>query len=509
MKKTSYTTQRQGFPAVNEKKDGVFRDWLKFEQYRHYDWDLEAAVIGICYLESDSMAKVRRFLIPEMFYYDFHQVIWRAMCKMFDENLPIDMITVVNYIAHNKEPFILQMEAASQNWYYEFCKLAHQVVSNAHLEYHAHLIREQFIERHLLVLTTQGMGPTGAHDEMVRVQQEIDNLLQYRTHEEDWQHISTVLIQLYQHMEAVRGKDIVGTPSGFPNLDKVTGGFSPGLYYLGARPSTGKTALALRMILSQAAENYPVGIISLETRGIKLAARVLSMISSVDYWRIYRNKMSDELSRHVYKYNQALSSLPIYISDKPAVNIVDIKAKTYKLMKEGAQAIYIDFIQLVEPEEGAGNREQEVAKLSRGLKLLSMQVGIPIIALAQLNRESERAVDKTPRLIHLRESGSIEQDADGVMLLHRPEKVGIATDEHGDSTEGKATLIIAKWKDGETFDHPMLFNGDRMEFTEDLVKIEEKRGWRANGPPATPLLPNNPLQGPNETNLENPEDLPF
>lgn len=477
MSKTSKPSQKHFLSDKGINKDGVFRDWLKFEKYKHYDLDMEAAVVGIILLQSDSMSQVRRFLQPDMFYSEFHQSIWKAAIFLFDAGFPIDIFTVTHHVYNNPDSYIQQMLNNGRNIGYEITILTNSVCNSSHLDYWAYLIREQYISRKLLILTTGGVIGDGVRGDLKTVQSEMETLLQYRVAEDDWVHISAILVKLWEHMMQVAGKDIIGLPFGFKMLDQITSGITPGLYYLGARPSVGKTALAIKFILNQASAGFPIGIISLETHGIKLAARLLSMVSRIDFWRIYRNRMDDEMSSLLYTYTGAAAQMPIWISDQPAVNLSDIRAKTYKLMKEGAKAIYIDYIQLVSPDD-AGTREQEVAKLSRGLKLLSMQMNIPIIALAQLSRASEKREDKEPRLYDLRESGSLEQDADGVMLLHRPEKVGVDYDENNDSTAGKAKLIIAKWRDGETFDHPLVFSGDRMEFGEDEFAIQEKRGWK-------------------------------
>lgn len=513
MKKTSKYTHRGAKKSLGQNNDGVDRQFIQFEKYRHYDKDLEEAVLGICMLQSDAMAMIRRFLAPDMFYYEFHRSVYNAMAKLFDDGFPIDILTVVNHLFKHKDDRIQLMIDTRENIPWRVAQMTNAVVSSAHLEYWAYLIREQFIERKLLELTTGGQMMETGREELARVQEEVNNLLNFRVGGDDWIHISTLLVRLHQHMQDVAGKDIIGLRSGFKQFDIITSGITPGLYYLGARPSVGKTAFAIKMILNMATAADPVGIISLETPGIKLAARLLAMISRVDFWRIWRNKLSEEKSKEVYTYTGAAFELPIWVSDEPAVNLTDIRAKAWNLWKRGAKCIFIDYLQLVNPDEGVGTREQEVARLSRGLKLLSMQLDIPIIALAQLSRESEKRTDKTPRLIDLRESGSLEQDADGVMLLHRPEKSADPADhydEDGKSLAGKAFLIVAKWRDGETFEHPLRFIGDRMEFEEDDIAIAEKGGWRNDPPPQLPLTHHVPPRNPSEPNNDDINDgLPF
>lgn len=515
MKKMTKYTQRGVSKNPGQKKDGVEREFLKYEKYKHYDQDLETAVLGICMLESDAMARIRRFLSPEMFYYEFHRSVYNAMAKLFDDGFPIDMLTVINHLHRYKDDHIQGLLDIGENVAWKVTALTYAVSQGTNLDYWAYLIREQFIERKLLELTTGGQRMDTGREELTRVQEEVNALLNFRVGGDDWIHISTLLVRLWQHMQEIAGKDIIGLPSGFKYFDKITSGITPGLYYLGARPSVGKTAFAIKMILNMASNEDPVGIISLETPGIKLAARLLAMVSGIDFWRIWRNKMSEERSKELYTYSGSAFRLPIWVSDEPAVNLTDIRAKAWNLWKRGAKSIFIDYLQLVNPDEGSGTREQEVAKLSRGLKLLSMQLNIPIIALAQLSRESERRTDKTPRLIDLRESGSLEQDADGVMLLHRPDKSSDPSDhfdEQGNSLKGKATLIVAKWRDGETFDHPLRFNGDRMEFSEDEIAIMEQRGWNGDDDQhSITIMHTPPPRDPSQPSYErdDPDDLPF
>ena len=440
-----------------------FTGWTK---YIHYDPDLEVSVIGICLLTTKAMPKIRHILTPEMFHTPFYRYIYKAMLDMFDAGAALDILTVNNWIYKHVAQEDVFWSFVQHNLPYHLAVCTNHVVQDTHVEYWAFLIREQYIERSIVMLTNAGLGEGDSVTRLRDLQKKIDELNNYNI-KADWEHISTTFVKLAQHMAAVADQDMIGVPTGFPVFDKITSGLS-GLIYLGARPSVGKTALAMKMMLGQASNDIPVGIISLETRGIKLAARMLSMVSGIEYWRIIRGRADHHT---LYTYMQALVEKGIYISDEPAVTLADIRSKAHKLIFDhGCRILYIDYLQLVVPGEGAGTREQEVATISRGLKLLEMQTGIPIICLCQLSRESEKRQGdkKKPRLIDLRESGSIEQDADGVLLLHRDWKVGIETDEEGSSTEKQADLIVAKWKDGETFDHKLYFDGAKMEFSEPI-----------------------------------------
>jgi replicative DNA helicase len=236
---------------------------------------------------------------------------------------------------------------------------------------------------------------------------------------------------------------------------------------LAARPSVGKSALLGAICMYAAKQGKKVGIISLEMSNTELGARFAALETNVEYHKIFRNKMKEDRERDmVYNKLNELAHYPIKISDKTNVNVNDIRAKVAQLKsREGIDILFIDYLQLMETEEKKTyNREQEVAKMSRGLKLLAKEFEIPIIVLAQLNRESEKLTNKKPQLHHLRESGSIEQDADTVIFLHRDFKSGILHNEHGQSTEFEADLIIAKCRNGELREIKIGFDPPKMRF---------------------------------------------
>ena len=272
------------------------------------------------------------------------------------------------------------------------------------------------------------------------------------------------------------GKGIIGVAigkgvtTGFPTLDKFTGGFQQGgMYIVGARPSVGKSAFMNSMVLGAANVGKNVAVISLEMQNRAISARISSLVTEVEYWRINRNRMIDEQqAQYFYEQISKMAELPIKISDTAEVNIGDIKAKIARLKQNGeVDILFIDYLQLIEADDENGrNREREVAKISRSIKLMAKQFDIPVVILCQLNRLSEQGVDKKPKLYNLRESGSLEQDADGVLLLHRDWQSGIKADENGNSTEREADIIIAKWRDGEVTEYKVGFDGAKMKFFE-------------------------------------------
>ena len=286
----------------------------------------------------------------------------------------------------------------------------------------------------------------------------------------DWSDMSQIMVELYKRREEIDNGKEYGLLTGFRELDLITGGLQTGFHVIGARPSVGKTAFATSLALNIAEAGNAIGIISLEMPNVQLASRIASMKSNVEFWRIFRNKhQSDQEKEFVNQSISDLSTLPIFISDKAGVTGLDIRLKAEKLVKtQNAKCIIIDYLQLVDSSttNKNDNRQNEVQKLSRSLKLLSNDLDIPIIALAQVNRESETSdkVNKVPKLSQLRESGAIEQDVDMGMIIDRPFKRGQTTNENGDSTEFEADLIVEKHRNGETRTINLEFEPSTMRF---------------------------------------------
>lgn len=435
------------------------------KEYIHYDRQMETAIIGALMLEKTAFARIRGLLTSECFYLDDNKFLFEVISEMWEANRPIDILTVTQYIVRDKKRF----ELLSGSVPYYVTKTTNIVVSTANLEAHSLLVRQLYAERELIKIKTSENEENG--DVIERSEKIRDQLLKITQIKvsNDWADMSDVLIEMFNHMERVKDKELIGVPSGFKKLDLITSGFCNGeLIIVAARPSVGKSALANSLILHAAKNNFKVGVISLEMPKVQIGARISAIATDTEYYKIYRNKLDDENERKdFYKKIDSILNLPIKISTKTNVNVYDIKAKAAQLIhKEQLDILFIDYLQLIESEGPTKNfnREQEVSKMSRGLKLMAMEYDIPVIVLAQLNRESEKLATKKPQLHHLRESGAIEQDADGVVFLHRDFKAGIITDENGNSTEREADLIIAKCRNGETTEIKIGFDAPKMKF---------------------------------------------
>lgn len=433
----------------------------------HYSQDIENVLLGACMLEQTAFGRIVQQLDRNVFYHPANQTVFDAFKEMWDKSIPInDMALVLSYLTREKA--IERLNDSNTGYYLTL--LSRDVVSTANLERYAIILREMYIERELIRITQSGLtkdGDTGS--EISRLQQELNHLM-FKKSTDSWQDMSEILVKLIKHMDEVRGKDMIGITTGLKTLDQYTGGWvDTGMYIIGARPSVGKSALLGKMVIKAAQSGKHVGVISLEMPDVQIGARLASMETGIEFWRIYRAKIDDQKENdRLYKQLGEMANLPIRISDKTQVNLTDIKAKVIQLKHKGQlDILFIDYLQLMdaEPSTRSGNREQEVAKISRGLKILAMEYKIPIIVLCQLNRESEKRNDKRPRLADLRESGSLEQDADGTLLLHRPWMAGITQTETGESTENTAELIIAKWRNGQAnVVIDLGFDGDKMRF---------------------------------------------
>lgn len=440
-------------------------DIPQFKEYIHYDKGMEGAVLGACLLDKTAYGRVRGLLMKECFYLDGNKKIYEVLTEMWEKNYPIDILTVVQYLVRDKCIDVLE----SFNTPYYVTRLTNSVVSTANLEYHALLIRQLYAERELFKIRyTPNEYGTDILSRTEKMRDELFKLTQIKV-VDDWADMVDIVLKLHKHMDLVKGKDIIGIPTGFYKFDMVTGGLcNSDMIVIAARPSVGKSAFLGGIAVHAAQKGFKVGIVSLEMSDVQLGARMTSLVSDMEFYKIFRNKMADDEERdRLYVHLETLSNLPIKISEKTSVNINDIRAKVGQLIyKKEIDIVFIDYLQLVESVEGNRNynREQEVAKMSRGLKLMAKEFDIPVVVLAQLNREAEKMGDKKPKLHHLRESGAIEQDADLVVFLHRDFQSGITQNEQGGSTEFEADLIVAKGRNIEKPDIKIGFNGPKMKF---------------------------------------------
>jgi replicative DNA helicase len=419
--------------------------------------ELEEAVLGAIMLEKSAFDTVVEILKPECFYVEGHQRIYKAMQSLAQKSQPIDILTVVEELKMREE-----LEIVGGPYY--VTKLTNAVVSSANIETHSRIILQKFIQRELIRISGEIIGDayedsTDVFDLLDDAESKLFEITNSHLRK-NFDSIDSVLVKTIQRIEDMRNKqdEISGVPSGFPTLDQITYGWQPtDLIILAARPAVGKTAFALNLARNAAlnpTKPTAVAFFSLEMSSAQLVQRILSAESEIYMEKIARGRLEDHEMKQLYKKGiDRLAKAPIYIDDTPALNIFELRAKCRRLKnKHNLGFIIIDYLQLMSGggDNKNGNREQEISQISRALKGLAKELQVPIIALSQLSRavESRKEGEKIPQLSDLRESGAIEQDADMVMFLYRPEYYGITANEMGESNKGETHVKIAKHRNG-------------------------------------------------------------
>ncbi len=416
--------------------------------------ELEEAVLGACMLEKDTFAQVLEIIqSAECFYMDAHQKIYGAMRRLFDKGVPVDLLTITDELRKTSE---LELVGGA----YALTRLTMAVISSAHVEAHARIVMEKFIQRELIRIS--GSVITDAYEDSTDVFDLLDKAeaglyeITDKHLRKNFKSLQDVLVQTMNEIDEARKKtdDLTGVPAGFKGLDALTSGWQKtDLIILAARPSVGKTAFCLNLALNAAMnadKPFPVAFFSLEMGAGQIVKRLLSCVTDVRLEAITRGKMAEHEFIQMNQRMAKLAQAKIYIDDQAALNIFELRAKARRLkQKHGIAMIIIDYLQLMQGGDKNGNREQEISKISRDLKALAKELDVPIIALSQLSRAVEtRKESKVPQLSDLRESGAIEQDADMVMFLYRPEYYGINNDAMGETVEGETHIHIAKHRNG-------------------------------------------------------------
>lgn len=417
--------------------------------------EFEEAVLGAIMVEQYAIDKVSSILKPEYFYVDSHQLIFLAILHLVQKSEPIDILTVSEELRRNEN---LEKVGGA----YAVMKLTNSVVSGANIETHSRIILEKFLQRDMIRICGETIGDAYEHGDAFEIINNHEKKLSDLTatySRKKIEQIDSLLVKSVQRIEFLRNQDnhITGVPSGFMELDAITHGWQPtDLIVLAARPSVGKTAFALNLTRNAAMDEIkptPVGFFSLEMNSNQLINRILSSESGVFLKNITNGRLDDEQMKNLYKRGiQKLAQAPIFIDDTAAINIIELRSKIRMLkLKHNIGLVIIDYLQLMSGvSDNRSNREQDVSKISRDLKGLAKELEIPIIALSQMSREVEkRKGEKTGQLSDLRESGAIEQDADMVMFMYRPEYYEIKGNDLGESVKGETRISIDKHRNGE------------------------------------------------------------
>lgn len=460
--------------------------------------ELEEAVLGALMVDVTSLSHVVDLLKPEVFYVLAHQIIYRAILNLYSASHPIDMLTVTEEVRRMGKIEVIGGP-------YFIVELTNRVASAANIEYHSRIIYQKFIQREIGKIGSE-MTRDSYRDEkdvfvmLADAEKRLFDLSNGNT-SADAQSLSEigrdVLLQAERAMKARESGSISGVTTGLRNMDLQTGGLKGGhLIILAGRPSMGKSALAISTVgYSAAKDGVPVGVFSLEMTKTELTARIIAQDSQVTAMSMNNGELHDSDLLRIQEAMIGMNSVPMYIDDTPGISINTLRAKARRMkMKYGIGLLIVDYLQLMVSEK-AGNREQEVSSISRGLKLVAKELDIPVIALAQLSRAVEqRGGSKRPQLSDLRESGSLEQDADIVIFMYRPEYYGILEDKQGVPTVGIAEGIIAKNRHGPLVTVMMRFQSKFAMFSD----LETSTQF----PGRVPVVPNEP-------DKPDDEDLPF
>jgi replicative DNA helicase len=445
--------------------------------------DLEEAVLGALMLEKNALTEVIDILKPETFYVEAHQKIFEAIYRLFQKNSPIDLLTVISEL---RSMGVLEIVGGA----YYITQLTDRVVSAANIEYHARIISQKYIQRELIKVSSEIIN--SAYDETSDIFDLLDHAekslfdIAQNNLRRDTRKVDDIMREAVVTLESLRDRtdSLTGVPSGFTDLDRMTSGWQPSdLVIIAARPAMGKTAFVLSCARNAAVlHDKPVAVFSLEMSSVQLVNRLISGETEIEQEKLRKGNLADHEWEQLHARIGKLTSAPLLIDDTPALNIFEFRAKCRRLKAQyDIQLVIVDYLQLMHGKSDGkgGNREQEIGSISRSLKSVAKELNIPVIALSQLSRavENRPGASKRPMLSDLRESGSIEQDADMVLFLYRPEYYGMVEDENGASTVGVGEVIIAKHRNGETGTVKLNFVGKYVKFTD----LEEDFGGQGMG----------------------------
>lgn len=448
--------------------------------------DAEVAVLGAMLIDKDAVSKVVEVVDAECFYHDKHVLIFKAMMAMFERGVTIDLVSLSDQ---------LQRDGTLERvgGMFALTEISVRTVSSANVEYHARIVLERFLKRQLIKVAGEIAQQcydetTDALDEVDRAEQRIFEVAEKRLRRSysGMKKLTKDAIERIFSMSAGEGDGITGVPTGFTQLDQLLSGLQPSdLVIVAARPSMGKTAFALSVAREASRRGKAVGIFSLEMSAQQLVLRLISADAAVGLQALRSGRLSSAEMHEIVTRVDSLMNAQIYIDDSAGLSPVEFRAKCRRMkMEHKIDLVMVDYLQLMHAPK-AESREREISVISHTLKAVAKELDIPVIALSQLNRTLEARADKRPMLSDLRESGSIEQDADVVMFIHRPEYYKITAFEDGRSTENIAEIIVGKQRNGPTGDirlfyqkelaafHDLTFNRDAFDVSPEVGLLPE------------------------------------
>jgi len=470
--------------------------------------DLEEAVLGAIMLDKDAFTVVLDILRPSSFYTDAHNLIYNAMMQLFERSQPIDLLTVMEELKKSGD-----LQAAGGAAY--LAELTNKVASAANIEFHARIIAQKHIRRQMIQVSSRIFQD--AFEDTTDVFELLDDAEQglfsigEQNMSRSYDKMSSLAAKMLQQLEELKDREegLTGVPSGFSDLDRLTSGWQPSdLVIIAARPGMGKTSFVLSMARNATADfGKGVAVFSLEMSALQLAQRIISIEAEIPGSKLRTGKLEEYEWQQLHSAIERISEAPLFIDDTPGINVFELRAKCRRLkMQHDIQLIIIDYLQLMSGgiDNQRGNREQEISSISRALKGMAKELNVPVIALSQLSRAVEiRGGSKRPQLSDLRESGAIEQDADFVSFIYRPEYYQILEDEEGQSLKGIAEIIVSKNRHGALKTIKLKFTDQFARFSElDDPFFDEMPGDTFETPYS------NIITKPSKMNSED-EDIPF
>lgn len=456
------TTKRKQKPTTVSSTKNLTQQLVEHGRVPPQAVDLEEAVLGALMLEKDAVSAVIDILTPKVFYKDAHQRIFTAIKSLFGKSEPIDILTVTNELKSTGE---LEMVGGP----YYITMLTSRIASAANVEYHARIIQQKHIQRDLIHISSEIIkeayeDTTDVFNLLDKAEQNLFSISETSLRR-NFEDMHSLVQQAIEDIESAKNSEthFRGVPSGFSELDRITSGWQKSdLVILAARPSMGKTALALSMARNMSVDfKKPMAFFSLEMSAVQLVTRLISSESEIVSGKLKSGNLAEHEWEQLNAKIRNLSEAKLFIDDTPALSIFELRAKCRRLKQQhNIEMVFIDYLQLMTAGgDNKGNREQEISQISRSLKALAKELDVPVLALSQLSRavETRPGSSKRPILSDLRESGAIEQDADLVLFIYRPEYYKIDQFEDGSSTAGVTEVIIAKHRNGAVGDVKLKF----------------------------------------------------
>ncbi|MBN1754618.1 replicative DNA helicase [bacterium] len=439
------------------------------------DLEAERSVLGSMLINANALDRALELLNESCFFNEQHRIVFSRITELMSENKPVDVVSLAEILTRHKE-----LDKVGGRIY--LLSLVDNVITPSNIDYYSNIVLEKAIRRKLIEASTQTIqrcydSPDDIEALLDIIEAEIFNIAEERIRG-GFLPLGETLLETYSQITEIHNQrgGTTGVQTGFDRLDEFTLGFQKSdLIIIAGRPSMGKTALALDIAANIAVkEDKPLALFSLEMSRSQLAMRFLAKDAKVDFTKMRAGKLSNADFKKLQIHFTRLKSARLFIDDTPNLSVLEIRAKTRRLKRrEDIGLVIIDYLQLMKSEARAENRQQEIAQISRSLKGLARELDIPVVCLSQLSRQVEMRSSKRPQLADLRESGAIEQDADVVIFIYRPEQYDIKVDDKGYPTEGVAEIIIGKQRNGSTGSFYLTFRKEYVSF-ENLSRYEEQ-----------------------------------